>query len=156
MAVISAFDPNPTFPTGNQCIEQMEKVRYGFFGWHGHGNPGGVGVRSGKGLDSPNGIVALQKNRCYHTQETANGLDNLTNYDYPAISYSTSCTLAPFDKLLDPVYDIEYNFAQSFTVGGLYGGPAFLGNSRYGWIGPSVKMEGYFFDALICYFGRCQ
>lgn len=144
----SAFDPNPTFPTGNQCVEQMEKVRYGFFGWHGHGNPGGVGVRSGKGLDSPNGIVALQKNRCYHTQETANGLDNLTNYDYPAISYSTSCTLAPFDKLSDPVYDIEYNFAQSFTVGGLYGGPAFLGNSRYGWIGPSVKMEGYFFDAI--------
>lgn len=42
--------------------------------------------------------------------------------------------LAPFDKLSDPKYDIEYNVASSFTVGRSYGGPHFLGNSRYGWI----------------------
>lgn len=141
-------DPNPTFPTGNQCIEQMENERYGFFGWHGHGNPGGVGVCDGSGLDAPYGIVALQKNNGYYAAESANGLDNLSNFNYPAISYSTSCTLAPFDKLSDPKYDIEYNVASSFTVGGLYGGPAFLGNSRYGWIGPSVKLEECFFEII--------
>lgn len=150
----SGYVENPTFPTGSQCIAQMNKVRYGYFGWHGHGNPGGVGVKAHKNNDSPQyGILALKKNLCYHQEEAANGLDDLTNYDYPAITYSGSCTLTPFDIVPDRLdaYNIEYNVGASFTVGGLYGGPAFLGNTRYGFYGPngsSMTLEKKFFDVI--------
>lgn len=37
-----------------------------------------------------------------------------------------------------------HTIGNSFTVAGLYGGPAFLGNTRSGWIGPSVDLEKLF------------
>ena len=134
-----------TKPTGAEVIREMNN-RYGFFSWHGHGAPAGITVRS-RGTNEWDyyAIVpfdgVLDKDSVHYSMnvEVGHGLDNLTNQDYPAIAYSISCDVTPFD--IDKQYNVTYNIGSSFTVAGLYGGPAFLGNTRSGWIGPSVRLE---------------
>ena len=144
----------PIFPTGADCIAEMNN-RYGFFSWHGHGNPGGVGTKTDPGSSSKNayGIVATQKNRSGHVAESGHGLDCLTNYDYPAIAYSMSCTLTPFEPYVrvndNDGYNFKPYFGASYTVGGMYGGPAFLGNTRYGYVDASQKLEEAFIKELL-------
>lgn len=129
--------------------------RYGFFSWHGHGNPGGVSTKSDPGSSSKNayGIVATQKNRSGLVAESGHGLDCLTNYDYPAIAYSMSCTLTPFEPYVcvndNDGYNFKPYFGASYTVGGMYGGPAFLGNTRYGFVFASQKLEEAFIKELL-------
>lgn len=139
-------DVNPTFPTGSQCIEEMNN-NYGFFGWYGHGQPGGVCVKS----RNNNGgewyaILALENNVFNHKKENGNGLDNLKNAGYPAVAFSPSCSLAPFDDYnLENCkkygYDLNYSIGSSFTVGGSYGGPIFLGNSRPAYIVSGFSLQ---------------
>lgn len=137
---------NPTFPSGSEVITEMNE-RYGFFSWHGHGNPGGIGTKSHKNHEYPYwGILAVQGVTCHHVFEESNGLNNLTNQDYPAIAYSTACDVTPFD--IYEQYNVTYNIGSSFTVAGLYGGPAFLGNTRSGWIGSSVRLEKKFVEQI--------
>lgn len=70
-----------------------------------------------------------------------NGLDALTNFNSPSVLYSLSCEVAPFDNL-NPNYPC--NLAASFTVGGDYGGPLALMNTRNGYFEPSAEMESVF------------
>lgn len=107
---------NPTFPSGSEVITEMNE-RYGFFSWHGHGNPGGIGTKSHKNHEYPYwGILAVQGVTCHHVFEESNGLNNLTNQDYPAIAYSTACDVTPFD--IYEQYNVTYNIGSSFTVAG--------------------------------------
>lgn len=144
-------DPNPTFPTGSQCINEMNNY-YGFFSWHGHGQPFGVSVRSDLDNDwNWFAILALTEANNNMKKEDKNGLDKLTNHNYPAIAYSMSCDLTPFDIYAN--YNPIYNIGESFTVGGLYGGPAFLGNTRFGYYssiggGASVTLEINFLNQI--------
>lgn len=142
----------PTFPTGTDCITEMNN-RYGFFSWHGHGNPDGVSTKSNPDKSNYYGIVATQKNRSGLVAESGHGLDCLTNYDYPAIAYSMSCTLTPFEPYVriveDDVYNFKPYFGASYTVGGMYGGPVFLGNTRYGYVIASQKLEEAFIKELL-------
>ena len=128
-----SFDANETTgPTGKQVIDEMNN-RYGFLSWHGHGAPSHI-VMSSNGLNEGGKrvITAFQNvNSGNFIQESGHGLDCLTNSDYPAIAYSIACTTTPFD--IYKSYNIPYNIGSSFTVAGLYGGPAFLGNSREGY-----------------------
>lgn len=127
-----SFDANETTgPTGKQVIDEMNN-RYGFLSWHGHGAPSHI-VMSSNGLNEGGKrvITAFQNvNSGNFIQESGHGLDCLTNHDYPAIAYSIACTTTPFDIYNN--YNISYNIGSSFTVAGLYGGPAFLGNTREG------------------------
>lgn len=142
-----SFDAaEPTFPTGSEVIAEMNN-RYGFFSWHGHGNPGGIGTKSnGNHVNACYGIVAIQGEEWYHVEENNNGLNNLTNQDYPAIAYATACDVTPFDIFEN--YSVTYNVGSSFTVAGLYGGPAFLGNTRSGWVGISGELENLFVEQI--------
>ena len=141
-----------TKPTGAEVIREMNN-RYGFFSWHGHGAPAGITVRS-RGTNEWDyyAIVpfdgVLDKDSVHYSMnvEVGHGLDNLTNQDYPAIAYSISCDVTPFD--IYKQYNVTYNIGSSFTVAGLYGGPAFLGNTRSGWIGPSVRLEKLFVEQI--------
>lgn len=141
-----------TKPTGADVIREMNN-RYGFFSWHGHGAPAGITVRSRGVNDWDNYAIVpfdgvLDKDSVHYSMnvEVGHGLDNLTNQDYPAIAYSIACDVTPFD--IFERYDIKYNIGSSFTVAGLYGGPAFLGNTRVGWIGPSVRLEKLFVEQI--------
>ncbi len=141
-----------TKPTGAEVIREMNN-RYGFFSWHGHGAPAGITVRS-RGTNEWDyyAIVpfdgVLDKDSVHYSMnvEVGHGLDNLTNQDYPAIAYSISCDVTPFD--IYKQYNVTYNIGSSFTVAGLYGGPAFLGNTRSGWIGSSVRLEKKFVEQI--------
>ena len=144
-----SFDANETTgPTGKQVIDEMNN-RYGFFSWHGHGDPSHIIVSNNAQISSNRVITAFQNvNPGNFIQENGHGLDCLTNHDYPAIAYSIACTTTPFD--IYDIYNIPYNIGSSFTVAGLYGGPAFLGNTREGYYKnyASATLEGAFVDLI--------
>ena len=138
---------------GTEVIQEMNK-RYGYFSWYGHGNPGGITTVKISGY--PYGINAIRgvpSNyydwiRTNNTDTIHNGLDDLTNYYYPSIAYSMSCTITPFDIYVENpntpdeyIYELEYNMGSSFTIAGLYGGPALLGNTRVGFYPNSKYLE---------------
>lgn len=79
-----------------------------------------------------------------------NGIDLLTNFNRPSVIYTLSCTTCPFDVYVsgETVFDIPQTMASSYTVGGLYGGVAYLGNTREGYFSTSSVLEGLFLDNI--------
>jgi len=135
-------DLYPTSPYGNDVIAKTNE-HYGYVSWGGHGGPHNVVVKS----DSINkghwyAITSVQTSLPFLMYESANGLDNLTNKDYPMFAYSISCSITPFDDFES--YSQLPNMGQSFTLGKDYGGPVLVGNTRYGWVGFSAAMQRKF------------
>jgi hypothetical protein len=130
--VPSWYSPNPSFPYGNQVINHMNSTKYGLWSWFNHGGVKGVTTKSNLVNKPPfYGIRTTLNTPTGGVYENGNGLDCLTNKDYPAIVYSIGCDNAAFD-------DFKYgssvrSAAEGFTVITNKGGPAFLGNTRYGW-----------------------
>lgn len=145
---IPSFDDfSPTAPYGNDVISEMNE-HYGFVSWGGHGHPNEICVKSDScAKENFYSITSVQGNILYIEHESANGLDNLTNKDYPMIAYSISCTITPFD-----IYN-EYtefpNIGQSFTLGKDYGGPLLVGNTRNGWVTLSAGLQGKFNEGIM-------
>lgn len=117
----------PTFPTGKQVIDEIN-TGYGYISIHGHGSPNGIAV-STSGINGWPYRSHIVSHKGY-LGETGNSWENLSNSLHPAVLYSMSCTNMPFDDF----ETTKINLGESYTVGGDYGGPAFLGNTRYGWI----------------------
>ena len=143
--IFEQIDSMPMIPTGAQIVDYMNKDYVGFSSINGHGNPGGVEVNHKS--YKPFGIVAIEGVNSHHKEETGNGLNNLTNDMYPSVSYSMSCTLMPYD-IVQGYEDIRCNFGRSYTTYGKYGGVAFLGNTREGYIDDSFDLEKYFCDEI--------
>jgi hypothetical protein len=141
----SFYDSLPTSPCGNDVISEMNR-HYGYVSWGGHGGPYNVTVRSKGYNHHPRyAITPVQADTIYIKyimQETANGLDNLTNKDYPMFAYSISCTITPFDIYKN--YSALPNMGQSFTLGKDYGGPILVGNTREGKQLSSARMQKIF------------
>lgn len=126
----ACYELSPTSPYGNEVIAEMNK-HYGYVSWGGHGHPNGISVKSdGRHISHIYAITSVQGNVPYLMPESANGLDNLTNRDYPMFAYSISCTITPFDTYNE--YTEFPNIGQSFTLGKDYGGPVLVGNTREG------------------------
>ena len=143
----SCYAPNPTSPYGSDIIAKMNE-HYGYVSWGGHGNPNSVTVKSDSCSKSPfYAITSVQGNIPYITHESANGLDNLTNKDYPMFAYSIACTITPFDIFNE--YTVFPNMGQSFTLGKDYGGPVLVGNTRSGWITLSMRMQKMFNEGMM-------
>ena len=139
-------DLHPTSPYGSDVIAKMNE-HYGYVSWGGHGGPHNVVVRS----DSVNNghwyaITPIQATVPNIMSESANGLDNLTNKDYPMFAYSIACSITPFDNF--ETYFQLPNIGQSFTLGKNYGGPVLVGNTRYGWVRWSAAMQQKFNNCL--------
>lgn len=146
----------PTFPTGAEAIDEMNEG-YGFVSWLAHAGPPGIGIGT-KGLNEfghnyKYNICALdewdeddgQSYSCI--EESGNGLDNLTNYNFPGIVYTIGCSTMPFD--LDFFYpSISTHLGQGWTTYSYAGGPAYLGNTRVGWVGPSQNLQLEFADVI--------
>lgn len=137
------------YSSGVEIISDLNSTNYGFYSFHGHGNPGAIKL-CGKA-----GIGAIDNDHYrdwYITKESGNALDCLTNKYFPNICYSISCTVMPYDIYSE--YDVSYNFGESFTLGKNYGGVAFLGNTRYGFYDKtssfqtSAYLENCFIDQL--------
>lgn len=142
----SGSAPAPTAPYGNTVIAEMNE-HYGYASWGGHGHPNSISVKSNSYAQDPiYAITSIQGDVLYIAQESANGLDNLTNKDYPMVAYSVSCIITPFDIFNE--YSELPNMGQSFTLGKDYGGPVMIGNTRYGWVSSSASMQKKFNECL--------
>ena len=155
----SAAWPLPASPTGNEIIAAMNNKNYAYVTWMGHGNPYGIAVsgyisRSSEkdllwDITSKQNVVFPQMPRDTIIPETANGIDNLNNKHYPMVAYSHGCFNASFDTYSN--FTGYPNMAQSFTQGKDYGGPAFIGHTRYSKIDSSYLIQKLFNDSLFFY-----
>ena len=145
---------NREYPMPADIMQKLNDKKYVFVDFHGHGAPDGVGLKTY--FHQSHGLTPLQNERVYHADLPNRGFDLWNNFMYPAFSYSASCTLMPFDSpkynnlgYFAPDYDVlSWNVGESFTMGHNYGGVAFLGNTRYGWVSFSGKYEKRFFECL--------
>jgi len=118
----------------------------------GHGGACNVAVATkGYNDDDPNSKYKLTSfdegsGGCCWIAESGNGFDNMTNANYPSINYSISCETMPFDDFLTPIDD--RNMGETYTCISKGGGPAYLGNTRYGWIYYSYLLFGDFVDII--------
>ena len=81
-----------------------------------------------------NGVSVSVSGQQYHiTPETANAFFNLTNYTKPMVAYTTACTTMPYDNVMIPNIVYNINMGQAFTTAGKFGGPIYLGDTRFGW-----------------------
>ncbi len=132
----NAMEPSPK---GKDVILAISQA--GFSSWGGHGNPGSVITSAYKGnqeaIYPAEAIVALNeytRQDVYVYGQKDNGLDRMSNINKPAVGYSISCNLVPFDNMArneSSYYNIPYNMGSSFTCGGSYGGIALIANTRY-------------------------
>jgi len=143
----SGLTPGTT--KGADVINEMNN-RYGLFGWFCHGGTGGKSsgiatMTSGLNNKPYWKLDAEDANGFHDVQpESNNGLDNLTNHDYPSILYSNSCTVTPFDITSNIGNSGARNCGEVFTILPQTGGVAFLGNTRYGLVGLLYLMHKQF------------
>lgn len=141
------FDENR--PTGKEVIDVFKTC--GIMSMHGHGSP--MTIRcSGKDYYQNHRYIVCDES--YGTSDTGhinteigNGYNSLNNPIKPAIAYSIGCEICPFEKMQpsDRTYrDGLYNMGSGFTVAGDYGGVAFIGNTRDGFVESSDKLEQLF------------
>ena len=143
----------PTFPTGNQTIAKMAE-RYGYATFYSHGSPYCIKTKTPLNNNdhdefnpSTYAITSVQGADSNIAYETANGLDRLYNGGYPMFMYTASCHSAPFDTYGS--YSQYPCIGKSFTVGGSYGGPAMIGNTRLGPVFSSDILQKLFFENLM-------
>lgn len=147
---------NPPYTFGSEIINEINNTKYGYISLHAHGSPNGMKICEGANDHDLRSIKALRDQRCvpkpsHWVQEESNGLDNLTNKDYPNIIYSISCTVMPFDIYTNEygfTYNVFRNMGDSFTSGKDYGGVAFLGNTREGLKNYSYLLERDFIKQI--------
>ena len=148
------------FYSGTDLINDINMVAPGFISFLTHSNPTTTYVfqrdLNNDGIEDKSIVCALDK-ECEKDEKhflgsfEGNGFDNFINKDYPSIFYSGSCVSMPYeDEITIRGYDFKpkWNFGESFTLGKNYGGVAYLGNSRYGFVGESAMLEMEFLELL--------
>lgn len=133
--LIDYTDNGIDFPNSIDVINKLNVEPCGMWNLIGHGNPGGVAIRTLPELEGSNyvGLLALDKDKWYHNPVYSAGIDNIKNFAFPSWSYSMSCCLMPFDTYIDKnntPYNVDKNFGESYILGNNYGGVAFIGNTR--------------------------
>ena len=141
-------------PTGEDIINDINDICYGYISLYGHGEPQAIQVFNNS--NTTHVVTALDSNRSITSsnvaEEMGNGLDCLKNKYKPSIIYSISCVTMPYDKAPSfyfmTSFENKCNLGESFTLGKNYGGVAFLGNTRRGYLGASSELERYFVGEL--------
>jgi len=149
------------FPTGVDIVNEINAHGYGYLSFHNHAYPTGFltfGHR--KDTECPddgsfNFLWAIDTVRIIYNGKSykkdlpsGNGLNCLANKDFPNVCYSIACTTMPYDVVTN-YESVRMNLGKSFTVGKDYGGIAFLGNTREGYMGSSSRLEERFISQLI-------
>ena len=136
----SMTHPCPTFPKGSDVINNLNSNSYGLMTWFNHGGTNHkhscmVPMMSGSVPHNTLNIWKLYADaNCVDEglnvqPDTNNSLDCLTNYNTPFVIYAVSCKVNPFDHTKSNSLNNARNCGESFTVGGSYGGVAFMGNT---------------------------
>ena len=132
--------PNPYFPKGSDIINELNSNSYGIMTWFNHGGTNSqhscmVAMSAYTGYSNSFDMWKFYSdNNCIDNgmniqPDSNNSLDCLTNYNKPFIIYSQSCNVIPFDHTISNSSNQARNCGESFTVGGMYGGVAFMGNT---------------------------
>lgn len=148
------FTDNVAFPTGADVIRKINNEHFGVHTFIGHGSPEGISVRTGP--ISYYGICGIDSNNYELEIENGNGIDLLTNYDYPAWAYSNACCTMPFDTYKH--YNsskYKYNIGESYLLN-KGGGVLFFGNTRDSARDEGVKMLNIFFKNLRLSYGNTE
>ena len=150
-------DFQPSLPLGANVISLINNTHYGLLGNFNHGGPLSFGIATRETgtneHDVDHGIVAMDgydshDEWLYSTiNDIGNGFDNLTNRLFPSIVYSISCTNMPFDSHETPVG--TNNLGKVFTCISKGGGPAYLGNTRTGYVTASTNLYKRFLDSIL-------
>ncbi len=121
---------NENYPTGQDVITELNSTNYGCLSFIGHGTPYGVAVNQ-IGSDVYD-VLGLENQYEFSKYEPKNGLNNLTNKNYPSWSYSMSCATMPFDTLYSNNCELKVtkNFGESYVLGKDYGGVLYFGHTR--------------------------
>ncbi len=143
----------PNFPKGSDVVTQFN-AHYGLCSFMAHGGPTNVAVatkyynsaRNCIGQSIPSESESKYKvtafddgpGGCCWIAETGNGFDNFTNTAHPSIYYSISCTTMPFDDF-GHTADVK-NMGESYTATSNGGGPAYIGNTRNGFVNVSYRL----------------
>lgn len=152
----------PDFPTGKAVIDEFNN-HYGLCSFMAHGGACNVALATiyynsewkcdytkytGSAENTKRKLTSFDEGSggCCWIAETGNGFDNMTNANYPALNYSISCETMPFDDFGTPVND--RNMGESYTCISNGGGPAYMGNTRYGWVGSSYLLFEDFIDVI--------
>jgi len=143
--------PNPTQPTGASIISQLNN-HYGLYGIFNHGWPTGFAPLTHYDNE---GVISWVRPYDSYDAEPNNGFDNLTNINYPFIIYSISCLNVSFD---DYLFDNPNQrcLGTAFTLLPNIGGPAYLGNTRYGWDPSSCVLFAGELKAGNCHIGCAE
>ena len=152
-----AYDsPNTTAPLGYDVIDSINTIHYGLLGNFNHGTALSYTTATNTLNRSHNAHHAICAMDFYDTHDEwlynnipdeNNGFDNLTNSIYPAVFYSISCTNMPFDMY--NTFEGTINLGRSFTCHNIGGGPAYLGNTRSGYVTSSTRLFCSFVDSII-------
>ena len=138
--------------TGSQFVDYLNSNRYGFLSLHAHGEPQSIMMYEQNNIKYL--LTALDRNQMINGnyEEDGNGLDCLSNNNFPFICYTNSCTTMPYDKGQNfcgsTQFEDNYSFGASFTLGKNYGGPAFLGNTRESLSGSEKSLEIEFLRSI--------
>lgn len=150
------------YPTGELMLKKINES--GYLSLSGHGEPSTLAC-SGRTKHSYEwqyikALASYQHDSDPVNSQTNitnkcdnNSLDLLNNINSPSVIYTVSCTTTPYDVYNsgDLIFDVPHTIASSYTVGGLYGGVAYLGNTRSGYSGSSATLEQKFLDEIISY-----
>jgi hypothetical protein len=139
---------HPQFPKGAQVVAELNS-HYGLYSMFNHGVPQGVALATDSIMKyADNYAFFICSQDIFDTQrpaiidESLNGFDDLNNASFPTIIYSVSCETTPFDNY-EPQSGIK-NMGYNFTASSNGGGPAYLGNTRHGWVGTSAALYDSF------------
>ncbi len=134
---------NPLGPDGITCVDQMNQG-WGIIGVLSHGKSSGFVAKSNLTNGSPKSWVLT-----YAGEGDGHGhMTNLGNHQEYGIMYSIACSQGAIDVDKYPYMGGEPCVAEFYPLASQKGGVAFLGNTRWGWVGVSYKLFEEFIENL--------
>lgn len=137
---------NSFYPKGGDIIKALNQTPAGFVHFYCHGTPECILTidTTDDHIELPAyGISALGGVAEYPLISESDGINSLTNKNYPCWSFQTACGTMPFDRYRN--YASILNFGESFTLGKDYGGVIYIGNTRNGYFKTSDTFESFMF-----------
>ena len=128
---------NPISPDGGNCIQTMDQG-WGIIAVLAHGIPNGFVAKSNQTNENPRSWVLTAPGG----DDGHGHLPSLSNQDKYGIMYSIACKQSAIDMVSEPCVGELYPLSQN------NGGVAFLGYTRWGWVGTSYKLLEKFLHYL--------
>ena len=136
------YAPAPTYPTGEDVIDELNNSEYGWLSAYNHGSGVGYSVRTNSCNGGGDKIVFSCND--YNPAWGNSSFEYMTNSDdvYP-ILYSISCSGGKYDNP-----DGSIPITEGWTIDNIHGGPAAMGNTRNGYLSTSPSHHAAFLQLI--------